>query len=172
MYEFNKSVWSGTSQNRSFNFWLKLYFDWFSKFHLFSSPYSAGPDYIPWTASWNISGLFPSDIFRLLPAALGQDTSIDTEVDGEEDKEDEEENSGDTDDDDLKRGQECPAEYMIELSIFKPKNNEKDSRTNFQIISADELLFFTLKNLNISCYQIYKYLLVQRGGGGWSCITF
>ena len=52
----------------------------------------------------------------LPPAALGQDTSIDTDVDGEEDKEDEEEDSGDADDDDLKCAQECPAKYMIELS--------------------------------------------------------
>ena len=39
--------------------------------------------------------------FEVAPAALGQDTSIDTEVDGEEDKEDEEDDGGDTDDDDL-----------------------------------------------------------------------
>ena len=45
----------------------------------------------------------------LPPAALGQDTSIDTEVDGEEDKEDEDEDGGDADDDDLNCAQECPA---------------------------------------------------------------
>ena len=41
------------------------------------------------------------ELIIVTPAALGQDTAIDTEVDDEENKEDEEDDRGDTDDDDL-----------------------------------------------------------------------
>ena len=47
----------------------------------------------------------------IVPAAVRQDTAIDTKIDDEEDQQDEEDHCGDANDDDLSCGQESPEKF-------------------------------------------------------------